>query len=691
MSDASLASLARAAGISTKWTDAHGIPKQVGTEALHALLQSLGLPALGEQQIQASLAEQQERLRRAAAGPLLAMVADQAVTLAGRFAPGTPYKLILDDERRLHRRLDHNACITGISQCGYHQLLIEDQLLTLAVAPPTCQSVADLCGRPGARVWGLSTQLYSLRRPGDCGLGDTVALEQLARQAGKLGADALAISPVHAMFSASSDQYSPYSPSSRLFFNPLYAAPSRVLGEDAVKHAVNECGLEDELARLETLAFVDWPAASAAKQKVLRCLYRHFSFKSNELTQDFDRFCRKGGIALEQHCRFEALHAYMLQHQQTPNWQQWPKPFRDPNSTAVAQFAIEHAADVSFHMFCQWLINCGLERAQSVARNSGMAIGLISDLAVGADGSGSLAWSRQSELLSAITVGAPPDIINTQGQSWGVSAFSPWGLQEGGFSAFKDMLRANMTHAGGIRIDHVMGLKRLWVIPEGASPDMGAYLNYPFATLMHLVALESWRHQAIVIGEDLGTVPRGMRGELAERGALGMRVLHFEKNAEGFIPPEKWPDDALATTTTHDLPTILGWIAGRDIEWREKAGHRGAQETQSDRETRETERAELKTALRQAGELRCDQEEAVEQLDACIGFLGKTPAPLVLLPLEDALGELEQPNLPGPGNIHPNWRRRFTVNADYLLNNASVQGRLQRLSEARATRERESS
>ncbi len=690
MKEASLISLAQAAGISTQWTDAYDEPQKVDTQALRALLASLELPADSEQQIRTSLAEQQDRQRRAEAGPLITMIAEQSVSLAGRFAPGTSCKMVLDDERSLHRRLDHNARLPGISQCGYHQLLIEDELITLAVAPKRCLSVADLCGLSTARLWGLSAQLYSLRRPGDGGVGDTLALEQLSRRAASAGADALAISPVHALFSDRSDQYSPYSPSSRLFYNPLYATPGRVLGDESVKRAIDECGLQAELARLEALPLIDWPAVSAAKQQLLRHLHQHFAARDNGLTKDFARFCKKRGAALEQHCRFEALHAYMQQNQQAHSWHDWPAPFRDPDSDAVAQFANEHRREVDFHMFCQWLVDNGLERAQSVARSCGMHIGLISDLAVGADGAGSFAWSRQSELLSAVSVGAPPDTINSQGQNWGVSAFSPWGLQARGYRAFTDMLQANMAHAGGIRIDHVMGLKRLWVIPEGASPQMGAYLNYPFEELMHLVALESWRHKAIVIGEDLGTVPEGLREELAARGALGMRVLHFERDENGFIAPDDWPADALATTTTHDLPSVRGWLAGRDIDWREKAGHRDIDESRTDRQTRSAEKKELIAALRQAGELEKGESDDREQLEACIGFIGKTPAPLVLLPLEDALGEMEQPNLPGPGNIHPNWRRRLAQNVDELLAGTEVQRRLQRLSAARAKREQES-
>jgi 4-alpha-glucanotransferase len=383
------------------------------------------------------------------------------------------------------------------------------------------------------------------------------------------------------------------------------------------------------------------------------------------------------------HCRFEVLHAAQIAAGNGYDWRQWPDELRDPASAAVQAFAERHASDVEFHAFGQWLIDRGLQRAQHAAREAGMGIGLIADLAVGAEGSGSQAWSRQAELLPAVTVGAPPDILNRAGQSWGISAFSPTGLRQHGYRAFIEMLRANLAHAGGLRIDHVLGLNRLWVLPAGAPPDAGAYLHYPLQDMLRLLALESWRHKAVILGEDLGTVPEGLREQLAARGILGMRVLLFEQEHGLFIRPERWPDQALATTGTHDLPTMRGWWLGRDIDWRERIGHASHERSERDRAARKRECSALIGALRDAvGPL--DEQPGHDQLiDACAAFIGMTPAPLALLPIEDALGLEEQPNLPGDIDKHPNWRRRLSDEAGTLLDQPATCHRLQVLNETR--------
>jgi 4-alpha-glucanotransferase len=310
-----------------------------------------------------------------------------------------------------------------------------------------------------------------------------------------------------------------------------------------------------------------------------------------------------------------------------------------------------------------------------------MGIGLIADLAVGADCAGSQAWSRQDELLPHVTVGAPPDIINRQGQNWGVAAFSPQGLRQHGFRAYIEMLQANLAHAGGIRIDHVMGLQRLWVIPQGAESQHGAYLRYPLDDLLRLLSLESHRHRALVIGEDLGTVPEGLRDKLAARNILGTRVLLFEQDDLGFVPAARWPADALATTTTHDLPTIKGWLAGRDLEWRVRAGQRDAELLEGDHAERAGERVALRQLLERQGMVSGGDDDAC--LQACIEQVGRTPAPLALLPLEDACGLEQQPNLPGPGDIHPNWRRRYPLAVGELLEQPATSARLAALDGAR--------
>ncbi|MER2104984.1 MAG: 4-alpha-glucanotransferase, partial [Pseudomonas atacamensis] len=269
-------------------------------------------------------------------------------------------------------------------------------------------------------------------------------------------------------------------------------------------------------------------------------------------------------------------------------------------------------------------------------------------------------------------------------QGWGISAFSPEGLIRNGFRAFIDMLRANFAHAGGLRIDHVMGLQRLWVIPNGAAPADGAYLYYPFDDMLRLLTLESHRHQAIVLGEDLGTVPEGLREKLAARSILGMRVLLFEQDNTRFKPILDWPDDALATTSTHDLPTLNGWWHGRDIDWNARLGLVDANGEIDWRRHREREREGLRDALRQDPQnFREESHEADQVVDASVRFLGHTRAPLVLLPLEDALGIDEQPNLPGTTDSHPNWSRRLPDPSEALLDGPDAARRLELLACAR--------
>ncbi|WP_404436030.1 4-alpha-glucanotransferase [Stutzerimonas chloritidismutans] len=683
MSDERLNRLAEAAGLSIDWVDADGRDQRVTPEVLKAVLNGLGLSADSDADIERSLEKLHATNGDASLPPLLTLDQGSTLDLSPYFEASTGYRLVLEDGSRREGTLNDQARLAPIETPGYHQLEIAGKRLTVAVAPHACPSVESVAG---ANAWGLTAQLYSLRRPGDGGLGDTLALEQLARNAAAHGADALGISPIHAMFTGNSSQYSPYSPSSRLFFNILHSAPEAILGETPLRRAIESCGLHDELERLEQLELVDWDSVSRTRQCLLRALYDDFAKGGNAQQADFDSFREAGGEALENHCRFEALHASLLGPEGYPqHWRDWPEEYRKPENPAVERFAQEHAEDVSYYAFCQWLIARGLERAQIAAHSAGMKIGLISDLAVGADGGGSQAWSRQDEVLAALSVGAPPDIINRQGQSWGISAFSPWGLKAHGYRAFIEMVRANLAHAGGMRIDHVMGLMRLWVMPEGAGPTEGAYLNYPFDDLLRLLSLEAWRRNAVILGEDLGTVPEGLREKLADRGLLGMRVLFFERDNHGtFKPPAHYPRSAITTSTTHDLPTINGWWQGHDIDWRIRVGQHQEHERPAQLEERERERAGLLRVLREfTPEVDGDLTDPEVLADACSAFIGHTPAPLVLFPIEDALCLLEQPNMPGTTDTHPNWRRRYPSESATLLDNPACTRRLETLAKAR--------
>jgi len=684
MSDAQLEILASRAGLAVDWIDANGRAQKVSAAVLRSVLTGLGHPAGSAQEIDASLLQLQKDQQNHQLPPLITADVGASLDLSRYFEAGTPCEIKLEDGATLNLNLDADGKLPGMVPVGYQHVNIRGQHFTLAVAPARCYSVADAVDDPTPRAWGLSAQLYALRRPGDGGFGDTQALEELVRVAGERGADAVAISPMHAMFSSDTGRYSPYSPSSRLFLNSLYAAPGTILGERALRTAIDATGLTNQLRNLEEQPLIDWPVAAQAKQKILRALYDGFSQGTHPLHEDFSSFRHTSGEALENHCRFEALQAERAARGESLDWRQWPEEWRDPRSAVLAHFAEENADEIGFYAFCQWLIARCLERAQSAAKSSGMGIGLIADLAVGADGAGSQAWSRQDELLASLTVGAPPDILNRSGQGWGISAFSPEGLVRNGFRAFIEMLRANFAHAGGLRIDHVMGLQRLWVIPNDAPPSDGAYLYYPVDDLLRLLALESHRHQAIVLGEDLGTVPDGLRDKLSARSILGMRVLLFEQDNTHFKPILDWPDNALATTSTHDLPTLNGWWHGHDIDWNARLDLIDSHTEIDWRKHREREREGLRQVLNQDPQnFREEHRETDQVLDASVRFLGHTRAPLVLLPLEDALGIEEQANLPGTIDTHPNWRRRLAQQSQALLDHPDAARRLEILACAR--------
>jgi 4-alpha-glucanotransferase len=645
MTDDELRHTAEAAGIETAWRDVTGQTRHIAPDTLRAVLAALGdLPDLSDP-------------------PLHTAELGEVFILRGE--PG-PWRLIREDGTSRDGHADAagegRIAIPGIDMPGYHVLQTGDRQRILAVAPPHCWTVADAVG--GHRAWGLTAQLYSLRRHADPGFGDFAALEILGRQAGAHGCAAIAISPVHAQFSADPGRFSPYSPSSRGMLNVLHAAPP-----------VPSPGRPGDGTDL-----IDWPHAAADHLAALR---HAFATASPALAADFAAFRAASGEPLERHARFEALHQTFF-HADQPrwNWRDWPAGLRNPDDPAVAAFAAEQAGEVSFHAFAQFLADRGMQQAQRAARDGGMPIGLIADVAVGTDPGGSDCWRRPQEMLQGLTIGAPPDIFNPGGQNWGVTTYSPHGLRANGYGAFLEMLRASLRHAGGMRIDHVMGLARLWVIPAGASH--GAYLRFPLDDLLRLVKLESWRHRAIVLGEDLGTLPDGFRGRLEQAGLAGMRVLWFERDGDRFLPPATWSPDAVAMTSTHDLPTVAGWWAGRDIDWRASLGN---PDTAPDRHARARDRDALWNAFRESGAADMpepDAEHPAPAADAAPAHIGSSACALALLPLEDALALHEQPNIPGTTDQHPNWRRRLPVPAETMLDTPDVAARLAGLARARA-------
>lgn len=508
---------------------------------------------------------------------------------------------------------------------------------------------------PPGRLWGPAVQITSLRDRRGEAYGDFGALACFAAASAEAGADLLAVSPVHALFPGDPNSFSPYGPSTRLFLNVLLGDPS-LLGDELR-------GGDGDL--------IDWQAAIPERMKRLRALYEG---RSENIRAKVEAFVRAGGEALRRHAIFDALFARF-----GTGWQDWPAGYRDCAGDAVERFAAEQAEEVGFYLFLQWLADASLARAQRAARDGGMKLGLIADMAVGMSPGGSQAWSRPEGLLQGLSVGAPPDPLGPDGQDWGITTFSPRGLKATGYRDFTDTIRAALRHAGGIRIDHAMSLRRLWVVPHGARATEGVYLAYPEARLMRILAAESRRAEAVVVGEDLGTVPPGFREAMEARGFLGMRVLWFERTEEGgFRAPMDYSRAAAAMTSTHDLPTVAGWWAERDIDWGWKIGrtsvHAGEAE---DRAARREDRARLMRAFA------AEEIDPADPAGAACAHVARAASDLAIIPAEDLLGLEEQPNLPGTIDEHPNWRRRLPGLAEDMLTAPDVAARIARIREAR--------
>ncbi len=665
----SLADLAEAVGLQVDWSDATGEAQRVADEHLVRVLAALGYPAQSEKDIASSMAQVREEAR--AATFLSVDVGEDLILTEDQVGQACDAELTLEDGSTRSvsvRRAGEDILLqtSAIAQTGYHRLSLGTREFTLAIAPRRCFMVGDAA--PGRKLWGAAAQIPSLRDAQETGFGGFGTLADAARALAKVGADALAISPAHALFPADASRFSPYAPSSRLFLNILYADP-RLIGAEAPPGDAGE--------------LVDWEKAIPARIAALRAA---FANRSDTVKQKVAEYRAEAGRELEHHAIFDALHAHFFDTG-AGGWQGWPKEYHDADGPAVRRFAEEHSEEVEFYLFAQWLAKASLDAAQQAATDGGMAIGLISDLAVGMDSGGSHAWSRPNDLLTGLSIGAPPDLLGPQGQDWGITSFAPQALRRTDFSGFIGTIRAALDHAGGIRIDHILGLRRLWVIPHGSPSRDGAYLTYPLDDMLRILAIESERAQAIVVGEDLGTVPEGLRPKLAARGVYGMNVLFFERDHQGnFIPPAKWRAEALAMTGTHDLPTVSGWWHGRDIDWAWKLGRSGADSEDEDRRQRHEDRGKLWHAFQQSGAARGPQPNAHDSwpvLEAAAAHVGSSPCELAILPLEDLLGLDEQPNLPGTTDEHPNWRRRIPAPLPDLLQREEVTRRAQRISEAR--------
>jgi 4-alpha-glucanotransferase len=532
-----------------------------------------------------------------------------------------PAEVILEDgtELRITRALPPDLPL------GYHQLAPSDggSLTRLIVVPDRCHLPADL------HTWGWMVQLYATRSLDSWGIGDLGDLGRLGEWSARLGAGTLGINPLHAPLPFPGQDPSPYFPSSRRYVNPIYLRIEDVPGFDPADPVLAEAAAAGRALNDDRL--IDRDRVWALKRAALERLWQGF-----DGDPAFDDYCDHQSIDLHRFALFGAMG-----EEYGTRWPEWPAEHRRPDNPAALRHALAHADRVRFHEWLQWLLDDQLARA-------GEAIPLLTDLAVGVDPGGADAWIWQEVLAQGVTVGAPPDAFNHRGQDWGFNPFVPWRLRATGYRPIVDTLRAAMRHAGGVRVDHVMGLFRLYWIPPGARPDQGAYVRFPASELLDILALESVRAGAWIAGEDLGTVEDHVRQALFDRGVLSYRLLWFEPG-----PPERFPRQSLASCTTHDLPTVAGLWRRTDAEAQRRIG------LVVDDEATDGVRARLLAATGFADLDPADADDDVpvtQVVCAACAQLARAPSMVVTATLDDALGVEERPNMPGTVDEWPNWR-----------------------------------
>ncbi|MDQ0024265.1 (1-_4)-alpha-D-glucan 1-alpha-D-glucosylmutase [Variovorax paradoxus] len=703
--------LCRHHGISPAYVDAFGTQRHATPESLAALLGEFGVHA-GAAEVDAAGSSPVPAMP-----PVLVVQADarhwslQLPHLSGRLH----WRLSDEEGRSRQGEADaqpwpHGCCTMELTEPlapGYHWLHIDGLVgRTLVVASP------GRCYRPpavrdGGRVWGPAVQLYALRSQRNWGMGDFGDLEALIDGMAGQGADVVGLNPLHALFPTDPLRASPYSPSSRQWLNVLYIdveAADDFAHCEAARRRVESPEFQGRLAALRAAPMVDHAGVAAVKFEVLELLFEHFrshhlspAGAPDERGEAFLAFVSAHGEPLRRHALFEALQAHFAAADpHCWGWLAWPEAYREVDSPEVKAFEAQHESRLQYHQYLQWIADCQLARAGKRCTALGMGIGLYLDLAVSADRGGSDAWTSQHCFAVGASIGAPPDEFNPAGQNWGLPPLRPDRLRTHHYEPFVQMLRANMRHAGALRIDHVMGLMRLFWIPPGRTAHDGAYVRYPVEEMLAIVALESHRNSCMVVGEDLGTVEDAMREALARADVLSYRLLYFEKQQDGgFTPPETYPAAALVAISTHDLATLFGWWSGHDLRLRLALGlFPDPRLFDAQLLGRAQERIRLLLAVREAGLL--SQDEAAQALahatpstrtmQAVHAFLAAAPSALMVFQLEDVAGKVDQANMPGTTDTHPNWRRKLAPTVQELVAGDAMKGLSERLRTARPRR-----
>jgi 4-alpha-glucanotransferase len=666
---AELVELAGAYGVATDYWDWRGRHVEVPASTLTAVLGALGVDTSTDVARRKSVERRRTEAWRRAVPPYVVAPRGGQHTVEVHVAHGSPAGVRLElEDGTAHSRLvqvdnweppreidgrligEASFAVPADLPPGYHRLIAEadgaEHITELIVAP----AWLGLPERLGSRAtWGVAAQLYSVRSRQSWGTGDLTDLADLAAWAGgEHGAGFVLINPLHAAEPTAPIEPSPYLPTTRRFGNPLYL---RV--EAIPEFATLDADARAEIARLAGLAranpdVLDRDASWTAKRAALQRIHR--AGLTPGRTFAYRAFTQRGGRALDDFATWCVLYETY-----GADWRRWPAALRHPRSSDVSAFATAHAERVDFHRWLQWVLDEQLAQTQLAARRVGMSLGIVHDLAVGVSPAGAESWSFQDEMAQGMSVGAPPDPYAQTGQTWQQPPWRPDRLAELAYAPFRDLIRNALRNAGGLRIDHVMGLFRLWWIPEGAAPTDGTYVYYDHEAAVATLMIEAHRAEAVVIGEDLGTVEPWVRHYLRQRGILGTSILWFEGDESGGpLPPDQWREYCLASVTTHDLPPTAGYLAGDHVRLRHRLGllTRGLEEELA---ADAADRDAWLALARERGLLAADAGEQ-GTITALHRLLGAAPSRLRCMALTDAVGERRTQNQPGTTDEYPNWR-----------------------------------
>lgn len=665
-----LGELAAAFAISTEFWDWKGRLTEVDDATVVGVLAGMGIDARTDETARTALAEHELRQWRRQLPACTVVDEGEAVRLdvhVGAGWPATVWVHLEEGGRRDARQLPNgrpdrevDGRLVGEATfeldalpIGYHQVYLETPF-SWAEAPLIVVPV--FVGFPAAmgdrREWGFATQLYSVRSARSWGMGDLADLADLAIWSGiRHGAGYILVNPLHAAEPICPIEPSPYLPSSRRYLNPLYIRPESIpeYATMATEPRERIRALREELhSALYGTERIDRDASWSAKVQALRLIHTEGLSPAREMAKD--SFVRRAGRSLHDFaawCVLAQIHGL--------DWRQWPTELKDPKSGAVAALVADHARDADFFIWLQWIADQQLHAAQAAARDAGMRIGIVNDLAVGVSQASADAWIHGDAFASGVSVGAPPDQYNQLGQDWGQAPWRPDRLEELGYAPFRALVAGILRHSGGVRVDHIMGLFRLWWIPDGLGPARGAYVRYDHRAMVGVLALEARRAGALVVGEDLGTVEPWVRDYLRERGLLGTSVAWFEATDGGLpLPPEQYREYCMASVTTHDMPPTAGYLAGDHIRLQHSLGL--LTEDLADELGGAERRLETwRRMLSDGGFLQPDETDTFEQVLALHKYLAASRARVLCAALTDAVADRRTQNQPGTSREYPNW------------------------------------